>query len=316
MNASPRSPRPPDRRPFSEPTASKPFLRSPEFQRIVWFSTLLLFVGAFATYTLLRDKAAVDATTPAGTVAPVAARTAEDAVRRRGELSALFEGALLDSENATDFAETEGYHRLIRLVAAFTPEAVHERVQPTVDPAALLLQPDAYRGDFVQIRGVINHMTAEKLRAPVLGIHDVYRGFLGDGDGRPRAVFDLVDHPGTFDARRDPMDVEGVFFRTVRYETKKGEFIELPYLIARNITKVDSVPPHHSRFLRDHTAEIVIGIGLAILAARLLMYWMQRSKRRSGSPPRARPPDFRDLFEAKMREEARASGKPPKTPPA
>lgn len=314
MNSPPQSPRPADRRPFSEPSLPKPFLRSPEFQRILWFSTLLLFVGAFAAYTLLRDKAAVDSA--AAAQAPSAVRTAEDAARRRSELPALFEGALLDSENATDFAETEGYHRLVRLVAAYTPEAVHERVQPTVDPTTLLAEPDAYRGDFVQIRGVINHMTAEKLRAPVLGIHDVFRGFLGDGDGRPRAVFDLVDHPGEFDARRDPVDVEGVFFRTVRYETKKGEFIELPYVIARTMAKVDRVPAHHSRFLRDHTLELVIGLGLAILAARLLMYWVQRSKRRSGSPPRARPPDFRDLFEEKMREASRASGQPPKTPPA
>lgn len=309
---------PPRRRPFESSDAPPSFFGSSEFQRILWFAGLLVFLTLFALYAVNRAKLArtpqaVEAEPPQPDPAP----TPEAIDAQRVKMATLFEGALNDTKNGDDFLETEGYRRLIQILTAYSPEEVTARTARTVDHAALLAQPDAYRGEFVRARGVMSHMFTEKLAEPVFGVRDVYRGFLAEADGSVGLFFDLPTPPPDFDMRRGAVDVEGIFYRTVRYENQRGELKEVPYVLARNMKAVESAPAHHLGFLADHTAAVLVGMALAIFCVRLLMYLAQRRRGRARRTVPAGAGSFRDMFDEKLREERRrAGGLPPPPPPA
>lgn len=299
------------------PAPSPSFVGSTEFQRILWFAGLLAFLTIFALYMVKRDATPPE-TTAAVAVQPAPVPLSPEALEeRRTKLATLFEGALNDTRNGDDFKETEGYRRLLQVLMGYAPDDVTARATRDLDHAAFLAEPDAYRGEFVRVRGVMSHMFTEKLQQPIFGLQDVYRGFLAEADGSTGVFFDLPTPPPGFDMRRGAIDIEGIFYRTVRYETQRGEFREVPYVLARNMRPVESAPAHHTGFLREHTVAALVTMALAILCVRLLMYWAQRRRGRARRTPPASAPDFRDMFDEKLREKHRNSGGlPPPLPPA
>lgn len=307
---------PPRRRPFESSGPPPSFFGSTEFQRILWFAGLLAFLTLFALYFAGRAKQASEPK-PAEAPPPPALLSPQSLDEQRAKLLTMFEGALGDTQNGDDFEETQGYRRLIQTLTAYSPEEVSARATRSLDYAAFMAQPDAYRGEFVRVRGVVSHMFTEKLREPIFDTTDVYRGFLADADGSIGTFFDLPTPPPRFDMRREAFDVEGIFYRTVRYENQRGEFKEVPYVLARNMREVESAPAHHMGFLSDHTAVLLVGMALAIFCVRLLMYLAQRRRGRARPTPPAGAPNFRDMFDEKLREERRRSGGlPPPLPPA
>ncbi len=308
---------PPRRRPFESSGGQSSFFGSTEFQRILWFAGLLVFLTLFALYFAGRAKQAKQPPQPVEAPPPPELLSPQSLDEQRAKLSTLFEGALADSQNGDDFKETPGYRRLIQSLTAYTPEEVSARATRTLDYTAFMAQPDAYRGEFVRVRGVVSHMFTEKLREPIFDVTDVYRGFLAEADGSIGTFFDLPTPPPGFDMRRGAIDVEGIFYRTVRYENQRGEIREVPYVLARNMREVESAPAHHMGFLGDHTAALLVGMALAIFSVRLLMYLAQRRRGRARPTVPASAPNFRDMFDEKLREERRRSGRlPPPLPPA
>lgn len=335
MSSEPHEPQPPTppRRPFQDAPAPEPFHRSPEFLRLIWFSCLLAFVGLFVVYLLQS--------TPRTTRAPIAADATAGAVpseltpealeARRTKLRTLFEGALSDTQNSQEFRESQGYWRLLQILTSYTPEEVAQRATRRLDYAAALRDPDAWRGEFVTVRGVMAFMYADKLHSKVFGIEDVYRGFLTDADGENGLVFDLPNPPPAFEMRRSPIDIEGIFYRTALYETESVRgwpafqvhsmplvvvvlptwIRVVPYILARNMRVVENPQVGPTGFLQDHGGTLLILMGLAIFMARLLMYVFQRRARRRAPARLDRHADFHAMFEAKLREERRASGPRP-----
>ncbi len=308
---------PPRRRPFESSERQPLFFGSTEFQRILWFAGLLVFLTLFALYFAGRAKPASPAPPVEAQPSPAPLLSPQSLDEQRAKLSTLFEGALGDTKNGDDFKETPGYRRLIQTLTAYSPEEVSARATRSLDYTAIMAQPDAYRGEFVRVRGVVSHMFTEKLREPLVDVHDVYRGFLAEADGSIGTFFDLPTPPPDFDMRRGAMDIEGIFYRTVRYENQRGEIKEVPYVLARNMRTVESAPAHRMGFLSDHTAAVLVGMALAIFCVRLLMYLAQRRRGRARPTVPASAPNFRDMFDEKLREERRRSGRlPPPLPPA
>ena len=304
---------PPPRRPFEHlrDRPAQSFTASPEFQRILWFGGLLLFVGLAALY-MLTTKAKSEApreTAPAVAVAPA---TPEELAAKRERLFGLFEGSLADAGNGQDFAETSGYRRLLSLVAGYSSEDFHAKTQRWLDYESAKSQPDLWRGEFVRVRGIVAWMGAQKLSRSTLGITDVWRGAVTDAEGEQAVIIDLVNPPPGFDQRREAIDVEGVFYRTVGYETvergnpklDRGRVV-VPYLIARNFAVVET-KPSPTGFLHDNAVATLVAMAVVFGLTRLVMYWFQRKKQRRAAP-RTRVPatDFHAMFEKHRRAQER-----------
>ena len=313
---------PPPRRPFEDRPPPAPFHRTPEFRRLLVFAGLLVFVALFWLYTTSRvSQSERDGPGSPPAVAKTAQSTApptpEEVEARQRRLLTLFEGALADSENGEDFRETQGYRHLIQILAQYTPEEVSNRATQRLDYAAFMRDPNAWRGEFVRVRGIMSGMRTEKLSTSVFDIHDVYRGILVEPDGSEGVAFDMLEPPPPFEMRRQPVDIEGIFYRTVQYANEAGKLKEAPYLLVKSFKVVEHAPVTGTSFLKDHAGLALLCMGLAIFVTRLLMYVFQRRAQHPAARVRTqRTSGFREMFEKKMREHGQSQGpKPPESPP-
>jgi heme exporter protein D len=312
----PTSARP--RNPFEGMPEPAPFHRSPEFQRFVWLALGLVVVGIVGLYFASGPQHQQAAALP-----PLLGPQEREAREQR--LSTIFEGSLADTSNGQDFVETTGYRRLLQILMSYPSEEVSRRAVRKLDWAASMADPDAWRGEFVWTRGLIAELWASKLRDPLFGTSDVYQGILTQADASEGIFFDLVGElPAGISLRNAPIDVQGIFYRTARYTTSKpenlkepspyrtktpeGEVQEIPYLLLKTMRPVEKPRSNVAGFLQDHTAAALVGLALAIAAARLLMYVFQRRSRRPVAAPRAKGAGFRELFEKKLREKNRTAG--------
>ncbi|MDZ4774407.1 MAG: hypothetical protein SGI72_14865 [Planctomycetota bacterium] len=286
-----------------------PLQRSGEFQRIVWLFGLVIVVGGaffwFQYSTLQKAEAteAQKARAAARAIVPKEKLTPEQIEARRSSLLAKFEGALSDVENGQplNYNETPGYRKLLEVLIRFTPEEVTKRTQLDFDWQAAMDDPDGWRGEFVRARGILSYMWAIKLKAPVLGRGDVYRAFLDDGE--TQFVIDLTERPPDLQAdSRDVLDVEGVFYRTVRYEDRDGTLRTLPLLVVRNISRVPAVVDTGWRaWLNEYSLYVIIGMAVFVTSAALLLSSFRRQRRPPGSGTAAGG-SFQDMFDQKLRE--------------
>lgn len=312
-DASPTPGRP--HNPFRGVSEPEPFHRSPEFQRFIWLAGMLVVVGIVGFYfaSNASRKEAAETAVAEQTAALPPLLGPEERQAREDRLSTVLEGSLADTKNATDFSETSGYRRLIQILMSFPAEEVEQRAVRKLDYAAAMADPDAWRGEFVWARGLVAEMYANRLKNPVFGMQDVYQGILTEGDGTNGVFFDLIGEPPPLKLRNDPIDVFGIFYRTVRYEPlrpekEEGEFREAPYLLVKTIRKVERPKIDPAGVLGDHYAVTLIGMALAIAAARLLVYVFARRSRRSAATPRPQGAGFRDMFESKRRQDKRTEG--------
>lgn len=295
------------RRLFQAPSSSSP-LGTPEFKRTGILMLILLGVGAFAIYLQWErasraEKQAEEAAalSAAGTPVP------NDPTLREQRRMTLFQGALADSNHGEDFRETSGYSNLLRSIREYPPEEVRQKAARWLDWEGATFDPDGWRGEFCRYRGVFAGFSAVKLSQPVLGTRDVWRGFLMEPDMTEPVVFDLICEPEAVPTPAifyDAWDIEGIFYRTVRYEDREGKVQEIPYLIARTLKPVDT-PPDKLGFLENPIVTMVVVVGLALLLARLLILYSKTRANVARLSPNLRAP-----LEAKNRPPT------PPTPPA
>ncbi len=216
-----------------------------------------------------------------GAADPVPAQ-AEPTVPIEVRLSTYFEGALSDSQNGQPFSETSGYAKLLESVSAFTPEEFAARSKTYLDHAAVMRDPDRWRGEFVNLRGIIVGLEAVRLRTPIRGATDAFRGLITTAAGTEGVWFDLLEPPPELNLQRDVVDVEGVFYRTVSYENKKGELKEAPWLIARTLHRPDEGELKRGA-PRSPLPIVLIGAALAYFLVRLIVFALQQKQQRARS---------------------------------
>jgi hypothetical protein len=250
---------------------------------------------------------------------PAAPRRVEPQVPRLTEaqrdehkkkLLTLFQGALLGVQDDQDFDESLGHRRLLSAVSRFPPEEVSARVTLTLDYHSALAEPDLYRGEFVKARGVITDLRAMRLTEAVDGREDVYRGWLADPGGEEALVFDILERPDfpPESLRKDAVEIEGVFFRIVRYEgtprpgRPEGPVKRAPWVMARNLRFLPSAHLAPS----SNKQRLVLGATLALGVGLVVIYALKRRGRLAKTPRQA---GFRELFEKKLREDG--SQRPP-----
>ncbi len=237
------------------------------------------------------------------------------ATEPRPPLSTFWDGALVDGRNGADFDETDGYRKLLETLRDMDAEGAAREPVP-FDRDRALAEPDLFRGDWVRVRGLIVNLQAVRFEQPLGGEEDAWRGILTDTDGSGGVVFDVLGRPEELDLRRDLADVEGVLYRTVRYENRDGEFKEAPWILARSVTRVDQAGLPRSTGL-NQWALLLIVAALVFMAVRFganLRRWKRANARphldasssirraafgpdprppagrRSGDPPTSSPP--------------------------
>lgn len=185
-------------------------------------------------------------------------------------IDALFEGALVGVTDGRDFNETPGYRRLLEILSHYTDEELRARVERHFDFQAALKDPDDWRGRVVSVRGLIADRRAVRLSAPIAGHVDTFRAFVGEADGSECVVIDFLGEPPELDVRRDVVDTEAVFYCVLHYESNKGTMADVPYLIARDIRRLDpETAPRRTVF--DGVAIVLIGAAVAYLVVRILL---------------------------------------------
>ena len=313
----------------------KPFHQSREFQVFGLIACLVLGILVVLVYlsksplVLHRLGGAGSAEATAGDpAAPRVAVPEEKRAERERKLLTLFEGSLVDTANGDGFVQTPGYHRLLEILQSYTPEDFARLPRKHLDWDAAMADPGAWRGEVVWMRGVLAERYAVRLKDPVFGVEDVTQGILAEGDASNGVFFDMIDEPPKLSYREDPVDVVGIFYRTVRYptnkrdptagrdangkarfsdrsyrfETPEGEVQEAPYLLVKSITPVVEPEKDRTGILRTGTPAAFAGLGLAFAAGWLITYSVQRRKRRHRESSRPRPGAPTPPFEKRLHE--------------
>jgi len=268
-------------------------------KRFVWLAVALLIASSMLLY-VRAHQAYADSTTPERP-----ADLARPAEERDSLIAGLFQGALLNAVDGVDFAETPSYRRLLYHVRSMSPEEFSSRVTGRLDWADSVSHPERWRGEFVRVRGVAASLEPVKLHGLDAGIEDVYRGFLAETDVSEVVAFDHVEKPPPVrvdESVKDVLDVEGVFFRTVRYESRTGQMREMPYLIARNVSIFHPAAgrPSTTVLALQVLGIVVASVGVGVAVAR----WNNRKQ-----PRKTAPTGFRELFEARLRHGGGPPGK-------
>lgn len=266
------------RRRLFEPPPPEPFWATAEFRRMGALVFILLLVGVggamvFWSRIDAERKLAESEAAHAIEGAPVP----PDPALREQRLGTLFQGALGDTKNGDDFRESSGYTNLLRELSNYTAEDVTKKSQRWLDYDGAMKDPDGWRGEFVRTRGLVAGFRATRLQVPVNGVKDVWRGYISQGDKSEKVVFDLLtEPPAELRPNYDAWDVEGVFYRTVKFQDNDEQTWEVPYIIAKAIHPAD--PPSRTGIFAYPLVLLVAVVGLALFLARLLLL-LAKSKR-------------------------------------
>jgi hypothetical protein len=303
---------------LEEDARRPPFHKTREMRQVYGLAVLLVMLVVFfivfggrtpRVLTKVFPDASQETRADAESRAAETRRVREEHV---SELPTLFDGALTDTANGAGFAETDGYRKLLTVLLDHAPSAASRPSPVPLDHAAALRDPDAWRGRWVRGQGVLVSIEANRLQTPVWNRTDVVRGFLSDEQGRQRVAFDLIDPPplGPFHEglRRDLVEVTGIFYRTVSYESRDGRPQQMPYLLARELRTVRVAPPGFATFLKQHTTGLVIMLVMLVCAGWVAFRIFKYGGILGVKKPKG-PVGFRRMFEDKLRAERLAASK-------
>ncbi len=268
------------RRAFLEPAPQVPFLKTREGRLIVGLGLLCVMCGVAAFVQYQRTQAIVERATAERLRAEAEAAAVpevsldEQLAQKRAALTTSYEGAFADSANGDGFLETAGYGKLVELLAGMTPEATSTKAVDYLDYPKLVAQPDLYRGEFLRVRGLIGGIHAVKLERPVHEITDVWRGTIAQPNGDETVVFDFIGVPPDFESQRTVLEVDGLLYRIVGYESQTHVQRSAPYLLARSIRKIEAASPSG-----DRSKLVAILMGLLAIGGYLLLRTTLRGRK-------------------------------------
>jgi len=212
---------------------------------------------------------------------------------RRVHVADLERGAYLDPKDGDPFAETPGYRRLIgNLLEKHVRPGEIVDDPPLFDRELAMRAPDLQRGEVVKVRGYVAKHWASKLDKPIFQVGDVWRAILADAEGEDGVVVDFVAQPPAVVWQRDKVQFVATFYRLVSYPTQSGASIEVPYLLAREMTLVPD--EKRSTVGLGDPESIVLLIALAAMVVwgvmRVVKSHHQRPTVRWRAPHPALPP--------------------------
>jgi len=258
-----------------------PFFASPEFRRIVLL--ILVALGGLAVVLQVRWNKA--------RYAEDLRKDEEDWKRRQEALKAapqpgqVTEGGVVlwdnmlaqekDDEPLEGVVADRGYKRLIQHLANWKPGESLGQVE-AFDYLDLLKNPAHHRGKTVSLYGLVNKVYSNIRLESNQGSFDcVYRLYLVDLSGTQACIVDVLERPDGID-ERTPVQCDGIFIRTHKYETVKGQTARVPFFVARAVRKLDRGP--RPTLWTKETAIVVVGICVMLVAVIFLTGRASRPK--------------------------------------
>jgi hypothetical protein len=264
-----------------------------------------------------------------GTSPAAVAALEKELAEKRAFAEGVFGPDIWTPKDDTEFAEEPEWASVLVTMSKLDPQFVVDHLDFSLNNEydEVMKDPAQFRGRFVRMRGLVaSNFRAYKLRKPVDGRGDVYRGLMADTDGEHWVFFDLLDRPPQFRtmtekppgadivfSNAEAVDVDGVLYRTVRYE-KRGDpndlkhdpprWVTVPWIIARTVVRCqpDEVRP-------STTPYIIGGIAAFLALVGSIVYLVRRGRRQSASPGTYQA-GFRAMFAERLHEERRR--KPPR----
>jgi len=224
---------------------------------------------------------------------------------------------LLDAESGQGYVETPGYRALLEAVATMSDADFDAQPIVRLDYDATMADPDAWRGKHVTVRGILVQLRAHSLERPLRDERDIYRATITEADGTEGVICDMLGPPPDLvlphgiEQRRDLVDVEGVFYRTVRFENTASRVVEAPYLIIKRIRLFDEREAPRESSNDWFKNAIIVAAVLFMIFRGGLAYQRYRVRNRK---PVAAGPGFREQFERRLHHGATVPPAPP--PPA
>lgn len=309
-----RSKRKRDRqRDWLRPAKTAPALASPAASKMLGIGALVIAAVGAAVWIAGRAPSVTEkvflnpATVETGTSAESIAAAEREKGEKREFAEKLFGPEIWQVKDGTDFAEEPQWRHAIEVMANLDPKVIEENLQFSLNLhyEEVMQHPEAFRGQFVRMRGVIHHsFGAIKLDKPIAGRGDFFRGPIADpDDDSPIVFFDLLDRPPEFDEGYDGMELDAVFYRTVTYETKYGKLRSAPWLIGRTVSIIQK-PKAEAKTWSS------LGVMTAFLALVISIVYLVRRGGRPRTVSGVNPADFRGMFERKLGDER------PKEPPS
>ena len=213
-----------------------------------------------------------------------------------------------DAPNGSDFAETEGYRAVLAHALDHAPGLATDAPPELLDFDAFVAAPAEHQGRRVVVRGVLGqNWFPVRLRIAVRGVREVYRGVVTKdardeaGDFTDGVVFDAVA-PITDAEYGDHVEMEGIFYRTVTYEAKKGDANKgitrtAPYVIARSLHKIDAEAATEHGFATGS----MLFLSVLLLAIAWFVFRLAHVARAArGKTPHPAASGFRAMFERRL----------------
>ncbi len=245
---------------------------------------------------------------------PVLSRPAQDpgdseqATQRRAFADELFGPEIHDVVDYRDLEPETQWKKMLEVTAGLDDAFIEKNLRFSLNQHfdEVMKDPDAYRGQFLRMRGVIGkNFRAFKLDEPIAGRRDFYRGQISDPDNdSPVVFFDLLDYPGEFDRGYDTVEIDAAFYRMVEFETQKGILRRTPWIIGKTV-RVIAAPEH---------PKVSTTVGLVVIAAFLALFFAivyllrPGSARKTSSVPEA---GFRNMFEQRRQQPPLTEGEEP-----
>ncbi len=198
----------------------------------------------------------------------------------------ILHGALKDVKDLTPLegVELEGpYQKMVDNVLSLTEEAISSSCEGELPYGTFLKYAPELRGRVFRLSGIPGRVTPVRLLDPIQGHEDVYRIVLMEFEATAAFICDLVTRTRLFDTRWDRIEIEGMFYKVVRYESEQGQIRDAPLLIGRTYREM-TLPSTAAESAKLFWVKIVIIIG--ILAAVTVAYVQIRAlaQRRSSKP--------------------------------
>ena len=203
----------------------------------------------------------------------------------------ILDGALAGLKDLTSIHDAyaePAYLKMLRNVMLLGEEALRAKSEGSVSYGTLLKYAPQMRGRIFHLAGeAMQDVLPVRLADPVEGREDVYRIFMFDDAIQAGFAIDLVDRPRETLALRDPIEVDGMFYKVVRYQNTHGDDRDVPLFVARVFRRIPPVP-ETGKSAGQQVFEIILGIGIvAILGSA---YWMTRKMAAGGKPGPLRRP--------------------------
>lgn len=170
--------------------------------------------------------------------------------------------------------QSEPFMFMLRKVAQTAPEGLESYVDARITYDCFVDDPAPYRGRVVRFTGTLMRLTKSGVDAAEAGLDSLYEGQVMNASFELYSFY-LTDPPQGFSVGDDIVELVGVYYTNIAFQTQSGRYKATPLVIARRLKHhVKSQPPPRPGAadvvwdrLRDRPA--LLGV-LSVLAVTLV----------------------------------------------